>query len=107
MDPWVTEIRQHCAAVIDRELARLARKAPSLTSHQLRLVQASLDDVAGSLLIDRLPAADPVVRRRLRELFAPVGELAGDNRADNADTGVEHRKVRGITDIDSAAFGQA
>ena len=74
MDPWVAEVRQHCAAVIDRELARLARRAPSLTAHQLRVVQDSLDDVAGSLLVDRLPAADPVVRRRLRELFVPVIE---------------------------------
>ena len=105
MDPWVTEVRQHCAAVIDRELARLARRAPSLTAHQLRCVQASLDDVAGSLLVDRLPAADPVVRRRLRELFAPVGHLAGDNRADNV-VG-EDREIGGIADVDSAALGQA
>jgi hypothetical protein len=106
MDPWVAEVRQHCAAVIDRELARLARRAPSLTAHELRLVQASLDDVAGSLLVDRLPAADPVVRRRLRELFAPIGELAGDDRADNSAVG-EKREVRGIADLDSAALGQA
>jgi hypothetical protein len=107
MDPWVAEVRQHCAAVIDRELARLARRAPSLTANQLREVQASLDDMAGSLLVNRLPAADPVVRRRLRELFVPVSELAGDNRADNTNTVGEKREVRTIADLDAAAFGQA
>jgi len=55
-DILVDNLRRQCGTVIDRELARLARRAPGMTGDELDAVCGALHRIADRLMLDRLPA---------------------------------------------------
>ena len=48
------ELRRRCDGVISGELARLARRSPTLGDHELDLVSTSLQRVVERLLLERV-----------------------------------------------------
>jgi hypothetical protein len=64
----VAEVHNYSRAVIEAELRRLARKAPSLHPDDLDVIDAALDELAESLLLARLRSL-PQHTEPLKRLF--------------------------------------
>jgi len=62
------QVHNHSRAVIEAELRRLARTAPSLRPDDLDIIDAALDELAESLLLARLRSL-PQHTARLKRLF--------------------------------------
>jgi hypothetical protein len=69
----VAQVHNHSREVIDAELRRLARKAPSLRPDDLDVIGSALDDLVESLLLARLRSA-PQHSARLKRIFGTLGE---------------------------------
>ncbi len=69
----VAQVHDHSRAVIEAELRRLARRAPSLRPDDLDIIDAALDELAESLLLARLRSL-PQHTARLKRLFGTPGE---------------------------------
>lgn len=69
----VVQVHNYSRAVIEAELRRLARRAPSLRPDDLQLIDAALDELVESLLLARLRSL-PQDTARLKRLFGPPEE---------------------------------
>jgi hypothetical protein len=69
----VVRVHNYSRAVIEAELRRLARRAPSLRPGDLEVIDAALDGLAESLLLARLRSL-PQHTARLKRLFGTAGE---------------------------------
>jgi hypothetical protein len=69
----VVQVHYYSRAVIEAELRRLARRAPSLRPDDLDVIDAALDDLVESLLLARLRSL-PQHTARLKRLFGTPGE---------------------------------
>ncbi|HEY6739088.1 MAG TPA: hypothetical protein VI076_09585 [Actinopolymorphaceae bacterium] len=70
----VTQVSEHGREVVDAELARLARRSPELTTRQLAVIEAMLDDLADRLVVGRvrrLAARRPDLLPAAAALLAP------------------------------------
>ncbi|MBE1603309.1 hypothetical protein [Actinopolymorpha pittospori] len=63
-------MHQHSRTVIHAELRRLARRAPSLRRADLDVIDATLEELADSLIIARLRDTPQATASLLRCLFA-------------------------------------
>ncbi|WP_020574469.1 hypothetical protein [Actinopolymorpha alba] len=62
-------MHKHSRTVIDAELRRLARRAPSLRRSDLDVIDAALEELADSLILVRLRNAPRDTAPLLRRLF--------------------------------------
>ncbi|HEV8568265.1 MAG TPA: hypothetical protein VGQ92_14490 [Actinoplanes sp.] len=69
----VAQVHNHSRAVIEVELRRLARRAPSLRPDDLDVIEATLGDLVESLLLARLRSL-PQHTARLKRLFGTPSE---------------------------------
>jgi hypothetical protein len=69
----VAQVHNHSRAVIEAELRRLARKAPSLRPDDLDVIEAALGELVESLLLGRLRSL-PQHTARLKRLFGTPRE---------------------------------
>jgi hypothetical protein len=69
----VAQVHNYSRAVIEAELRRLARSAPSLRPNDLEVIDATLDELVESLLLARLRSL-PQHTARLKRLFGTAGE---------------------------------
>jgi hypothetical protein len=69
----VAQVHNYSRAVIEAELRRLARRAPSLRPDDLDAIDAALDELAESLLLARLRNR-PQHTAQLKRLFGTPGE---------------------------------
>jgi hypothetical protein len=69
----VAQVHHHSHAVIEAELRRLARRAPSLRPDDLAVIDAALDELVQSLLLARLRSL-PQHTARLKRLFGTARE---------------------------------
>jgi hypothetical protein len=69
----VAQVHNYSRAVIEAELRRLARRAPSLRPDDLDVIDAALDELVESLLLARLRSL-PQHTARLKRLFDTPGE---------------------------------
>jgi hypothetical protein len=69
----VVQVHNYSRAVIEAELRRLARRAPSLRPDDLDVIDTALDDLVESLLLARLRRL-PQHTARLKRLFGTPGE---------------------------------
>jgi hypothetical protein len=69
----VAQVHNYSRAVIEAELRRLARRAPSLRPDDLELIDGALDELVESLLLARLRSL-PQQTARLKRLFGTPGE---------------------------------
>lgn len=65
----VAQVHHHSRTVIDAELQRLARKVPSLRRADLDVIDATLEQLAESLLLARLRNAPRDTAPLLSRLF--------------------------------------
>jgi hypothetical protein len=70
----VAHLHNHSRRVIDTELQRLSRRAPSLGPADLEAIDAALQDLSESLILDRLRHAPPDLTPLLRRLFSSPGQ---------------------------------
>jgi hypothetical protein len=66
-------VHTYSRAIIEAELHRLARRAPSLRSDDLDAIDAALDELTESLLLSRLRSL-PRHTTRLKPLFDTASE---------------------------------
>ncbi|MEV4139323.1 hypothetical protein AB0J72_45060 [Dactylosporangium sp. NPDC049742] len=71
----VAQVHNYSRAVIEAELRRLARRAPSLRPDDLDIIDAALDELAESLLLARLRSM-PQHSARLKRLFGTPREAS-------------------------------
>jgi len=69
----VAHVRTYSRAVIESELRRLARRAPSLRRHDMDTIDAALQELTESLLLSRLRGL-PQHTARLKVLFDTATE---------------------------------
>jgi hypothetical protein len=65
----VAQVHNHSRTVIDAELRRLARRAPSLRPDDLDVIDAALEELVESLILARLRNAPQAMAPHLRHLF--------------------------------------
>lgn len=68
----VAQVRAYSRDVIEAELRRLRRRAPSLRPDDLMVIDAALDELVESLLLTRLRRL-PQHTTRLQHLFSTAG----------------------------------
>ncbi|MGH3647649.1 MAG: DoxX family protein [Micromonosporaceae bacterium] len=69
----VVQVHHHSRTVIEAEMRRLARRAPSLQRADLDVIAATLEELAEALLLARLRNAPQHTAPLLRPLFEPAG----------------------------------
>ncbi|SCL34557.1 hypothetical protein GA0070624_5023 [Micromonospora rhizosphaerae] len=69
----VAQMHNYSRAVIEAELRRLARRAPSLRPNDLDVIDAALDELAESLFLARLRSL-PQHTAQLKRLFGTARE---------------------------------
>jgi hypothetical protein len=79
----VAQVHNHSRAVIEAELCRLARRAPSLRPDDLDVIDAALDELAESLLLAQLRNAPQAVAPLLRSLFGNPMDPGGPSRSES------------------------
>ncbi len=70
----VAQVHNHSRAVIEGELRRLARRAPSLRPDDLEVIDAALEELVDSLILARLRNAPEATAPQLRYLFGTSTE---------------------------------
>ena len=70
----VAQVHSYSRSVIEAELRRLARRAPSLRPDDLDVINAALEELVESLILARLRNAPRSAAPRLRDLFGPQME---------------------------------
>jgi hypothetical protein len=69
----VAQVQANSRSVIEAELRRLQRRAPSLRQDDLKVIDAALDELVESLLVARLRSL-PQHTAWLQRLFCPARE---------------------------------
>lgn len=70
----IAQVHNDSRRVIDTELQRLSRRVPTLAPADLDVIDAALDDLSDSLILDRLRNAPHDTAPLLRRLFATTTE---------------------------------
>jgi hypothetical protein len=70
----VAQVHNHCRRVIEGELQRLSGRVPTLGPADLAVIGAALEDVAESLILDRLRNAPQHTAPLLWRLFGSPAE---------------------------------
>lgn len=78
--PLIAQVQRHVRAVIDIELHRLARRVRTLQGADLDIINATLDELAESLLLARLRTAPQHIAPLLTSLFGTPTECAASSR---------------------------
>ena len=65
----VVQVHNYSRDVIETELRRLARRAPSLRPDDLDVIDAALEELVESLILARLRNAPQATASQLRHLF--------------------------------------
>jgi hypothetical protein len=73
----VGRVHDHGRTVIDAELQRLSRRVPSSSPADLAVIDAELEDLAESLILERLRHAPPNLAPLLPRLFSSPRPVKG------------------------------
>jgi hypothetical protein len=80
--PLIVQVQRHARAAIDTELHRLARRIPTLRGADLDIIDATLDELAESLLLARLRTAPQHLAPSLTRLFGTPAECTASAQTD-------------------------